>query len=147
MPNDPIQVPFQDVYAVAYKTGAVPTWSGAGEAVAALDGIEPDSPGFALLPGVEYQPNPAILGRAGQRPATRTNFNPPKVTFNHALRFEGMINLLLAMFYGTEATADIVDGTDTVGKQHTFTMHDTLINVNGTIAKRGKTFDGTARFA
>lgn len=137
----PIGVPYDGIYAIKYKD--TNGWAAAGEAVGATHGFEPPNPGFMPTPGRQYEDNPAIVGGAGQRLPSKGNLSPANIPLAHALRFEGMVNLAIGLLFGTEALADVTEGTTVVGKQHLFTVHDTLVGINGCLATREKTDDGT----
>lgn len=114
-------IPQSAVFAIKENTNA---WNGdAVDCDAASAGIEPQAPGVLLQPGREYQEDPALHGASGRLKHDLANIMPD-FSFECGARWCGRMNLLLAMFFGAEATENVTEGTTTVGTEHNFTMVD-----------------------
>ncbi len=104
--------------------------SGGAEAVGPGDGFYVNDPGLFIVPGREYQENTALVGRAGRLKQSNAN-QVPDLSFEANASYVGAINRFLGAFFGIDTTADIVDGTATVGKSHILTLADKLAATDG----------------
>lgn len=128
-------IPHEAVFAIKENPNA---WDGDAVSVDEADaGIEPNAPGIMLAPGREYEEDPALHGDTGALKMDVSNILPDfDIPIN--ARWAGRMNLLLAMFFGAEATSSVTEGTLNVGTQHDFTLakkptkHGTLVANWGT---------------
>lgn len=108
--------------------------TGTAEVVAALSKLEPQPPGILINPGREYNEDLTLTGLAGRLPFDIGNII---TDFDAELnvRYEGALNLLVGLFFGTEAVANIdTMACATVGAEHTFNIATNLDGIHGTFA-------------
>lgn len=108
--------------------------TGSAQAVGALSKVEPLPPGILVAPGQEYNVDESLTGIAGRLPFDQGNQIPDwDMSFN--ARYEGAVNLLVALWFGAEGVVTFDDMAMTpVGGLHTFNVATNLDGKHGTYA-------------
>lgn len=108
--------------------------TGTATVVAALSKLEPLPPGILINPGREYNEDLTLTGLAGRLPFDIGNI---LTDFDAEMnvRYEGALNLLIHLWFGTEAVVNIdTMACATVGAEHTFNVATNLDGKHGTFA-------------